>query len=662
MNTRILPLLAAFLIVGTALWPISASAAGPTGTTIIIDGHRGGPVFDGIGAISGGGGNSRLLIDYPPAQRTQILNYLFGPGGADLQLLKLEIGGDTAEPSIEHSPGQVDCDSGYEWWLAEQAVARNPRLKLYGLQWAAPGWIGSIWSQADISYVLNWLNCAKSHGLTISYLGGWNENGYNATWFEDLRQALNQAGYDSVRLIADDAHPSKDPYDPASAWAVASAAASDPAFKSAIAVIGVHDTCGVPTTGYTCEVTAAARKLGLPLWESEIGAMNANSGAVDMARSINAGYIQAGITGYLEWPLLDSIAPGLEFENRGLVTADQPWSGNYVVDRQTWAIAQTTQFAKPGWRHALGANGTIGASATYNSYLSPDRRDWSLVAENTGRTAKQRPRPQRITVRLAGGLSGARVQVWSTDLTSANPARWFARRPEIRPDHGTFSYTIPPGYVVSFTSTAGQSHYRTNPPAAAGQAAAYRARPDASAEAWDLSSQEGAFIYQPCLGGIKASCIEQLAGQEPLWWHPLAQGLPTPYAVIGDGTWGSYKVSSDVLFTDGTGTASLIGRFAAQADDPALFNGYQCNLQASGAWQLVRDSSAGPPTVLRSGAVGAITPDTWHALALSLTGRQLSCKVNGLVVGTARDGHYQLGLAGIGTNWDRVQFSGLRVS
>ena len=80
-----------------------------TGRTVItIDGHRLGLVFDGVGAISGGGGIARLLIDYPQAQRTQILNYLFGPGGASLQLLKLEIGGDAAasdgaEPSVERA-------------------------------------------------------------------------------------------------------------------------------------------------------------------------------------------------------------------------------------------------------------------------------------------------------------------------------------------------------------------------------------------------------------------------------------------------------------------------------------------------------------------------------------------------------------------------------
>jgi len=87
-------------------------------------------------------------MDYPEPDRTQILDYLFKPGyGASLQLLKLEIGGDAnssdgAEPSVEHSKGNIDCGAGYEFAVAKQAVALNPYLKLYGLQWAAPGWVG----------------------------------------------------------------------------------------------------------------------------------------------------------------------------------------------------------------------------------------------------------------------------------------------------------------------------------------------------------------------------------------------------------------------------------------------------------------------------------------------------------------------------------------
>jgi len=65
-----------------------------SGQTIVIDQQGGGRVFDGVGAISGGGGNSRLLIDYPEPERSQVLDYLFKPGyGAAMQILKVEVGG-----------------------------------------------------------------------------------------------------------------------------------------------------------------------------------------------------------------------------------------------------------------------------------------------------------------------------------------------------------------------------------------------------------------------------------------------------------------------------------------------------------------------------------------------------------------------------------------
>ncbi|HET9140335.1 hypothetical protein, partial [Actinophytocola sp.] len=60
---------------GALLAAVVAIPAPPAGaaTTITINGTAAGRTFDGIGAVSGGGGNSRLLIDYPEPQRTQIL-------------------------------------------------------------------------------------------------------------------------------------------------------------------------------------------------------------------------------------------------------------------------------------------------------------------------------------------------------------------------------------------------------------------------------------------------------------------------------------------------------------------------------------------------------------------------------------------------------------
>src|SRR5215470_28197 len=190
--------------------PIAYAA---TSTTITVNGTGSGRTFDGVGAISGGGGNSRLLVDYPEPQRSQVLDYLFKPGyGAAVQVLKIEIGGDAnstdgAEPSIEHVRGVVNCAVGYEFWLAEQAKARNPNIKLYGLVWAAPGWIDSgtnYWVQDSIDYLVTWLDCARSNGLTIDYLGGRNEKGHNKGWYENLRSTLDAKGYGGVRIVGDD--------------------------------------------------------------------------------------------------------------------------------------------------------------------------------------------------------------------------------------------------------------------------------------------------------------------------------------------------------------------------------------------------------------------------------------------------------------------------
>lgn len=635
-------------------------------THVTIDGKRRGPVFDGVGAIAGGGGNPRLLIDYPARQQNQILNYLFGPGGADLQILKLEIGDDSspsdgAEPSIEHTEGQIDCDSGYDWWLAGQAVARNPHIVLTGLQWGAPGWVGSVWSQADISYVLDWLNCAKQHHLTISYLGGWDEHGYNVTWYENLRQALNDHGYGKVKLMAADSYPGQS-YDWQRTYAVATAAASSAKFKAALGVIAVHDTCGGPTRGYQCESTPIARKLGLPIWESELGALHGSASAGSMARTINNGYNQAGVTGFLEWPLVSAMPAGLLYQGRGMVAADEPQRGFYYVNRIAWAIAQTTQFVQPGWRHVTGADGNLGRTGSYDAYVGPNGRDWSLVAQNSGQHADQPLTSQVVTVKLTGGLKTARIGVWSTDLASSKPSTWFVRQRDVKVTRGEFSYTIPPGYAVSFTSTTGQSHRRYDTPPAAPQHLPYTATPDASNEAWGLGTQEGAFVYQPCGGGTGGECLQQMADQSPIWWQKPTAGNPAPYAITGASTWSGYTVSASVLVPTATDSAALIGRYSDQAYDlPSEFDGYVFQFFGNGNWELIQNSLTPDPKVLGQGTVTGIKPDTWHSLSLSLHSSQIVAAVDGTVVSTKTSPAYHSGLAGIGTDWSGVQFGSLTV-
>jgi len=122
--------------------PIHASAQDTT--HVVVSGSAAGRVFDGVGGLSGGGGTSRLLWDYPSEKRDEILDYLFKPNcGASLQILKVEIGSDAistngAEASHMRSRTDSNYNRGYEWWLMEQAKLRNPDITLYGLEWAGP--------------------------------------------------------------------------------------------------------------------------------------------------------------------------------------------------------------------------------------------------------------------------------------------------------------------------------------------------------------------------------------------------------------------------------------------------------------------------------------------------------------------------------------------
>ena len=460
IRTRMITLLG-LTVLTTAAVTVSMSPAQAATTAINVNGGVVGRTFDGVGAISGGGGNSRLLIDYPPAQRSQILDYLFKPGyGAAVQLLKLEIGGDAnstdgSEPSHEHVRGEINCNVGYEFWLGEQAVARNPNIKLVALPWTAPGWIGNhnFWSQDMIDYDISWLNCAKGHGLTINYLGGWNERGHDSGWYKNLRTSLNNAGYGAVQIVGDD-----------SGWGMADEFAGDATLKNAVGVLGNHYVCGYLSQADSCSTTTNARSSGKPLWASEFGSQDDNSGVVPYIRTVNRGYLDAEITGYMNWPLIAAITPNLPYSTVGLMDAGSPWSGAYRVGKNLWANAHYGQFTQPGWHYLnSSASGYLGgnrANGSYVSLKSTNNTDYSTIYETSGTTAAQ-----TVNVTVSGGLNTGTVHVWSTDMGSNNPADFFVKQADITPSGGSYSLTLQPNRIYTVTTTTGQGKGSATSPA-----------------------------------------------------------------------------------------------------------------------------------------------------------------------------------------------------
>jgi len=449
MSSRSAALAAAGLALACA--PAAAAAAPPIAINVSALAQS----FEGIGALSGGGGVTRLLIDYPPEIREDIWDILFAPKkGASLQMIKVEIGGDTqstegTESSHMHTRDDLNCTRGYEWTVLEAAKARNPDIRTFGLTWGVPGWMSSFYSDDNIEYHTNWLQCAADfHAIDIDFLGIWNERGPDASWTKALRAALDAGGWHGTRLVYADTD-----------WSVAAGVAADPALAAAVDVIGAH---------YPGAPSAAAYALNKTLWASEmwnLGKVNDWDGAAQLAHDLNQ-HAQWGLSSSIIWCLIFSWYAMLPFSrptatNAGLghalLVAAEPWSGNYIISPTIHVVAHHTQFAAPGWTYVAGAGmGALPGGGTYvtrvNTHVPAAALELSITIDVMGVAV-----PQAAAFSLAGLSPGralpAALHVWTT--TQAAP---FAQQADVpvAPD-GSFTLALPADAMVTVTTTVGQS-------------------------------------------------------------------------------------------------------------------------------------------------------------------------------------------------------------
>ncbi|HEY5003240.1 MAG TPA: hypothetical protein VII61_08815 [Ktedonobacteraceae bacterium] len=644
---------------GTALAALTVGegvvhAAPAVSTAIAINGASGGRTFDGVGGLSGGGGTSRLLFDYPSAQQAQILDYLFKPNyGASLQILKVEIGSDSnstngAEASHMRSRTDQNYNRGYEWWLMEHAKLRNPNLKFYGLQWGAPGWFtGGFWSDDNITYIMNWIGHARSdHGLNIDYIGGWNESGYNKAWYEKLKAAIKSHGFSTKVVASDEA-----------GWNVVTDMTSDATFNSSIDIVGSHypvTTARIPP--------AAALKLGKPLWASESGSQGYDKGAGALAHNLNRNYVAGKMTADINWSLIAAWYPTLPFAGDGLMLAEEPWSGYYYVAKSIWAMAHTAQFTQPGWKYLDSGCGYLGgnsANGTYVTLKSTNGNDYSTIIETIGVGAAQ-----TASFTVSGGLSTGVVHVWASNFSSGSASAYFVHQQDITPSGGKFSLTIQPGYVYSLTTTTGQGKGTVAPPASAGLALPYRETFDGYATgvlARYYSDLAGAFETAAAGGGRAGNSYRQVITTPPIAWHSAS---PTPpITVVGDSNWANYKVSVDVLL-EKAGYVELIGNLTSQIRLGGAAVGYHLRITNTGAWTLFKEANNNNTIVDTKMASGTATfsLNTWHTLALTLARGNVQAFINGTRVANINDATYTKGqFALLVSKWVNAQFDNVSV-
>jgi hypothetical protein len=592
-----------------------------------------GLTFEGIGALSAGA-SSRLLIDYPEPQRSQILDYLFKPNyGASLQTLKVEIGGDVdstdgAEPSHMHSATDSNFNRGYEWWLMQQAKLRNPNMTFGALEWGVPSWIGNgaFYSQDNINYIISFIQGAQAnYGITISYVGIWNETPANANWVISLKQALVAAGLNTLVVAAD-----QDNLD------IVTQMINYPPLVDAIDVVGIH----YPNDPGTVFIPGNKR-----LWATEAGPWRGDwSGAQTLARDYNEFYFGGHITRTVIWSLITSYYDFLPIPGSGLMYANTPWSGSYNVQPAIWATAHTTQFAQPGWQYIDSACGRLngGTFATLKK-----GSDYSIIIETSSTFASQ-----NAAFHITGGLSTGAVHVWKSDADSQ-----FIQQSDIVPVNGSFTMTLLPQSIYSVTTTTGQSKGDAAPPTATAFPFPHFEDFESyspSQGAKYFSAIEGSFEVAACGGGRSGQCLRQAVEAQPIPWPEV--GVAEPASFLGSTSWTDYRVTADV-FLETPGESKLIGRLTKENENSGDLNAYQFYASSAGSWRLCLNNF----NVLASGTV-SFPIKTWHTMSLILNGAQIQGIIDGVTVANITDNSYTRGMAGVGVkNWTAAQFDNFRV-
>lgn len=662
-------LVAIAVIAGLAV-PAQVAAGDPGPDLVLdVDGHDTGRTFDGIGALSGN--ISRLLIDYPEPQRSQILDYLFKPGyGASLQHLKHDMGsdgnaGEGSSPATKHEPNDESFNRGYEWWLMREAKHRNPDIKLSLLQ-AAPGWVGGFFTQANLDNIINYLKGARDHwGLTIDYLSGVvNEPSVihqrvDWEWVKRLKRELVRNGLPTKLIIGDDQVRTCCPTD--LPWLAGEAMRADPELRAAVDVIGSH-YAGGNTPQYV-------KDFGIPVWSSEDGpwtdAWDAFKGGAynALGSTYNLNYINGRMTSTQIWNLVSAYYDNLLLPNSGLLRAAEPWSGHYDVTSPVWVTAHTTQFAQPGWRYLDHASRPLPKGGSVVTLRSPSSPDYSAIFETQRTATGDVPtQPQTIRVQTGGGLkaSGA-VHVWMSTKD-----QWFVQQPDVPVVNGAYEIPLRPDAIYSVTTTTGQHKGDAVPPAATPFPRTYRDDFDSGQleqQPKYLAQQGGSYELTPCAGGRPGHCVEQAVRHQPIEW---LRAYPTTF--LGDSTgWTDVSVETKVFHLQ-PGYAEVwarIGNAGARTSDqdldvPILPDGYYLQVEQTGRWELGY-TIHGERHRLRAGH--AVLPaNAWHTVKITAHGNLIRGFIDGTEVGSATDSTYGSGRAGLGTAWNRVQFDDLTIT
>ncbi len=631
---------------------VASTIQAATQATVRLRGSDPGQAFAGIGAVSAGA-STRLLVDYPEPYRCDILDFLFKPDfGAGFQHLKVEIGGGEnstcgSEPShaITREELAHPRDRGYEFWLMREARNRNPQVLLDCLPWSYPGWIRGPFSQDASDWFVAFLEVArKQYRMELNWVSAaQNENRTDRNWIvNSVRPTLNDRGFRAVKIQAPDCDKGF--------WKVFEQFDTDSAYRNAVEAAGYHYLNGrepwnidqVSHRG----TTPRAQASGKQLWASEewsmCGGTWEGTGALFLARLINKLAIRDRVCKTEVWCPIDSIYDGLPWSDSGAMQAGTPWSGHYAIWPAIWAVAHTTQFARPGWKYLDGGCGQIDPKTWKGTYVAlKDARsgDWSMILCTDG--------PTQLAVTLADGLKADRVHVWHSDATAQ-----FVKQADIVPVEEAFTMALDGNSIYSLTTTTGQQ--KGAPRHAIPAAKPFPLPYSDDFKAYQpgqtpryFSDQKGTFEVYDEPGHGK--CLKQVVPQQGIPWQYMPK-IVKPYTVIGDQKWSDYALAADVRLEGGD--VELGGRFG---DQKRL--SYRWILTQNGDWKLNYQEKN-----LAAGGSKNFHRAAWHVMKVVFHGTSIRGYIDGQLLADVKDSTRSNGMAYLASTYNGNLFDNVNIT
>ena len=646
------------------------TAAAADVQTVRISATSPGGLFEGIGAVNGGGATAVLLKDYPEPQRSQIMDLVFKPMfGASVSTMLTEIPGDGnstqgSMPTHSHWRGDFNPWRGYTWWVLREAKARNPQLTIDATGWSAPAWVGNFWSQDMADYYVSWLSALRhAHGLELDALGCHNEKGYNYDFAKALRRMMNENGFSNVRLHGFDN------------WGnnkleFLDEMLRDSALAASIDIISAHTYSEIPVTA---EQHEKIRQIGKPLWNSEEHVYRPGFDClISIVKCFNENYVVSGATRVVNWYDIAGVYPLEPYSHDpAMLLAREPWSGHYAVREALWGYAHYGQFTSLGWRYVDDGCKLLDGGGSMATLRDPVTGDYSIIIETKGAKA-----PQTIQVKVSTkggkgvkGLLGGKLCQWRSTKDDQ-----FVRLADVTPRGGAYTLTLEPGAVYSFSTTTGQQK------GSFADIPASQPFPLPYADDFDGYRPAAQWGYLPhytadLIGAFELTerpdhqgqCIRQVVGDHTLSWAPEWHH----YTIVGDSAWIDYEVRADVWLNPGD-EAAVMGRLCDVGSGYGIWaKGYYLKLDDRGTVSLVvsrgkldkreligdaeqqalirarKDMERGGEHVLATATLQGIAPCQWHTLALRFEGDTLTGSIDGKEVVSATSSQYPRGMAGL---------------